>query len=180
MQSMTLPSTTNVSHGSARAMRAIQMGLAASSTSGWRTMLTIPSAAIVRNHSTMMGLKKAEILEVPSLWSANSPTSVVTVSGSTQGSKAGDFSWSPSKADSTEIAGVMIPSAYSSAVPSRPMKRSGFQSPKTPPSAREGVSASSAMMPPSPLLSARRMSAAYFTPITMTSDQKMIESTPIT
>ena len=43
-----------------------------------------------------------------------------------------------------------------------------------------GTSASSAKMPPSPLLFARMMKARYFTVTTMVSDQKNSDSSPIT
>jgi hypothetical protein len=42
------------------------------------------------------------------------------------------------------------------------------------------ASAKSAMMPPSPWLSARRISVTYFSETTIISDQKMTEITPIT
>ena len=43
---------------------------------------------------------------------------------------------------------------------------------------RSGMSARSAMMPPSPLLSARMRNMRYFTVTTIVRDQKMSERTP--
>ena len=77
------------------------------------------------------------------------------------------------------IAGVIIPSPYSSAVPNSPSMMSAQRGLRF--SAPTGVtSAVSARIPPSPRLSARRTKMPYLTEITSTSDQKMSDSTPST
>jgi hypothetical protein len=84
----------------------------------------------------------------------------------------------PSTAESTEIAGVTTPSPKNSAAPNRPITISiqRMRLLLTP----RWASAISAMMPPSPLLSARRMKVAYLTETTRISDQKISDSTPST
>ena len=58
----------------------------------------------------MIGPNQAATAAVPRLCTLNSPTRIARLSGMTKGSKAGVASFSPSTADSTEIAGVMIAS----------------------------------------------------------------------
>ena len=60
------------------------------------------------NHSNMIGPNHAATLAVPRLCTRNRPTMITTLSGRINGSNAGATSFSPSTADSTEIAGVMI------------------------------------------------------------------------
>ena len=57
-----------------------------------------------------MGPNQAATAPVPRLWTANRPTRISRLSGSTTCPKAGVTSSSPSTADSTEIAGVMTAS----------------------------------------------------------------------
>ena len=84
---------------------------------------------------------------------------------------------SPSTALSTEMAGVIMPSPYSSAAPNNPNAMRPTR-PARP--ARALTSATSARMPPSPALSARMTNSRYFTDTTMTSDHAMSDSTPST
>lgn len=102
---------------------------------------------------------------------------ISAVSGTTQCSKACVATPRPSTADSTEIAAVMTPSPYKSAAP-----KSAASTTKVRPMVLvlPGTRASSAKMPPSPLLFARMMNAMYFTLTTIVSDQKKSESTPST
>jgi hypothetical protein len=83
----------------------------------------------------------------------------------------------PSIADSTEIAGVITPSPKNSAAPNRPMPTNTMRRRDWPGSPRR-LSASSAMMPPSPWLSARMMKAMYFSDTMMVSDQKISDRMP--
>ena len=93
--------------------------------------------------------------------------------GTTNGSKTCVATPSPSTALSTEIAGVIMPSPYSSAAPNRPiMTRIGCTI--FPPFDR--TSATSARMPPSPWLSARITNSRYLIDTVMISDQKISES----
>ena len=81
-------------------------------------------------------------------------------------------------ADRTDIDGVMMPSPYSSAAPNiAPRKTTdcirGDSLARDP-----AIRPSSAKMPPSPRLSARRMNPTYLTVTTTVSDQKISEATP--
>ncbi len=62
------------------------------------------------NQTTMTGPNNRPMVAVPRRWIANSPIRIASVTGSTKSAKAGVTSFSPSIADSTEIAGVMTPS----------------------------------------------------------------------
>ena len=80
-------------------------------------------------------------------------------------------------AESTEIAGVMAPSPYSNAAPIRPTIRScARQVPGW--ALRAESSANNATMPPSPLLSARRISHAYFSEMIRISAHRISDTTP--
>jgi hypothetical protein len=69
-----------------------------------------PSPPIVPNHTIITGPNSLPIVPVPRLWMKNSPNRIATVIGMTSGSSAGFASLRPSIADSTEIAGVIVPS----------------------------------------------------------------------
>jgi hypothetical protein len=104
---------------------------------------------------------------------------MTTAMGTMYGRNTGVATPSPSTADSTETAGVMMASPYSSAEPNRPIMTSQRPAPFTP--ARIGVSSAvSARMPPSPSLSARIMKITYLIVTMMMSAQKMHDSTPRT
>ena len=79
------------------------------------------------------------------------------------------------------MTGVIIPSEKSSAVPNR-ARRDTSTTVRRPISARPlgRISASSAMMPPSPWLSARITNTMYLTTTAMISDQKISDRTPRT
>jgi len=77
---------------------------------GVLTMLASPSAARVRNQTTVIGPKSLPTLPVPWLWIAKRPTMIPTVTGTTHFASAGVATDRPSTADSTEIAGVMTAS----------------------------------------------------------------------
>ena len=102
------------------------------------------------------------------------------VSGTTNRSAPWMATSVPSTAESTEIAGVMMPSPYKRPAPATAETAqawaarfvSGFFACRT--------RAKSAKMPPSPSLSAFVMKPRYFTQMTLVSDQKNSESTPST
>ena len=118
------------------------------------------------------------------------------VRGATMGVKAWVATSSPSIADSTEMAGVITPSPYSSAEPKRPSVMRTYLARLTscqlcrfcflplPSVARfltvptRAASAIRASTPPSPLLSARMTYRMYFTDTTSVIDQKTRESSP--
>ena len=86
----------------------------------------------------------------------------------------------PSTAESTEIAGVSAPSAYSNAAPKMPstiINRRGV-SPRA--SRLPFTSAINASTPPSPLLSARMITTWYLIVTIRINDQKINDKTPNT
>ena len=99
------------------------------------------------------------------------------MTGTMKCSKLGATSFRPSIADSTEIAGVMTPSPYSSDAPITPSSTStGSLAPSATWSA--ATSDSSARMPPSPSLSARSTKTTYFSDTITISAQRMSETMP--
>ena len=102
------------------------------------------------------------------------PTMIASDNGITYGLKSGVATVSPSIAPSTVIAGVIMPSPYSSAAP----KMASSTSTGRPSASRpatwlrprfSGSSVASARMPPSPWLSARITMAMYLTDTTIRS-----------
>ena len=102
---------------------------------------------------------------------------MTTARGTTQCDNAGAAKLTPSTADSTEIAGVIMPSPYRSAVPNKPIttktRRRGrlFV-------VRGRINAVRARIPPSPWLSARMTRSRYLMVTTITRDQTIKDSTP--
>ena len=66
--------------------------------------------AIVTNQTNMTGPKAAPIFPVPCRWTMNKPTKMTSAIGTTHEVKPGSTSSRPSTADSTDTAGVIIPS----------------------------------------------------------------------
>jgi len=81
-------------------------------------------------------------------------------------------------AESTEMAGVITASPHNSDAPHRPS--SMVTATALAPSFLAGNNSSRANMPPSPLLSARRMKDTYLIVMTTVSDQKISDRTPMT
>ena len=84
----------------------------------------------------------------------------------------------PSTADSTEIAGVIKPSPYSSAVPNTPSVTTPAATLDTAWPSGGITNDVNARMPPSPWLSARITVARYLMQITMTSAQNATDAAP--
>src|SRR5690242_11765 len=154
-------------------------GLSAYSTPGAWMMFHTPITPRLRNHSTMIGPNTAPTLAVPWRCIQNRPSSTATVSGTTQCDSAGAATSRPSTADSTEIDGVITPSPKNSAAPSKAISTTSLRMRVDWPTAR-WASVISAMMPPSPLLSARITRLTYFTATTRISDQVTSERIPST
>ena len=127
----------------------------------------------------MMGANTAPTLAVPRFCTANSNTMITAEIGTIQWSSAGAMISRPSTAPSTEMAGVMTPSPKKSAAPNSP-SMTIHQRARWLERTLRWASAVSAMMPPSPLLSARMMKPAYLTDTTRTSAQNTSDSTPST
>ncbi len=113
------------------------------------------------NHSSMTGPKSRPTFCVPNRCATNSTTRMPTPIGSTALCTLGETTSMPSTADSTEMAGVMTLSPKNSAAPNMP-SRTAMATTRWA-ATRCRIRAASAMMPPSPSLSARSMNATYFT-----------------
>jgi hypothetical protein len=87
---------------------------------------------------------------------------------------------SPSTADSTEIAGVIMLSPRNSDAPKIPRPASSIVTCRRPAIGPRRMSVIRAMMPPSPLLSARITRSTYVTVTMIVTDQKIIETIPKT
>jgi hypothetical protein len=73
-------------------------------------MPSTPRPAMVMNQTTQTGPNTAPIRWVPRFCSQNNPMITPMVIGTTQRSSPGAATFSPSTAESTEIAGVITPS----------------------------------------------------------------------
>ena len=138
-----------------------------------------PSAASVANQRMVTGPNTLPTLAVPKRCAMNTASSTDTVNGTIQSCSCGAITSSPSIADSTEIAGVITPSPKNSEAPKMPRMPTAY-------AAREffgrvrWASAISAMIPPSPSLSARMMMVTYLSVTTSISDQNTSERMPST
>ena len=151
-------------------------GEIASSTSGRWMIWPTPMIASTTNQSAMIGPKTRPTLWVPRYCIANSTMITATLIGSTYSCNVGAVTSNPSTADSTEIAGVMIPSPKNRHAPTMPTIASVLRIAVL--TATRWASAISARMPPSPWLSARITSITYFTVTISTSDQKNSDRMP--
>jgi hypothetical protein len=156
--------------------RSACVGSSATSTCGLWAMCTTPSTASTRNHSTVTGPKKRPMPPVPKRCAANSAVSTSSDSGTMKRCSPGAATSRPSIAPSTDTAGVMTPSPKKIAVPKMPSssRRRSFGRCFT---ACE-ASASIAIRPPSPLLSARRISTTYLKDTTTVSVQNTSDRMP--
>lgn len=118
-----------------------------------------PHAAIVTNQMIMMGPNRRPTVPLPRRCARNSTRMITAVIGTTSSCSDGSMTLRPSTADSTEIAGVIMLSPKNSAAPKTPSPASSMAVR----AARFGLwrrsSVMSAMMPPSPSLSARMASS---------------------
>ena len=77
---------------------------------GWWTRRLAPAAASVRNQTIITGPNSRPTTCVPNRWIANSPVRTARAIGSTIELRLGAATLTPSTADSTEMAGVIMPS----------------------------------------------------------------------
>ena len=92
-------------------------GLSAARICGARKIAAEPKRGQRANHRIITGPKMRPTFAVPRDCSRNSPIRMISDSGITSGSKAGLAALRPSTAESTEIAGVSMPSPKNSASP---------------------------------------------------------------
>ena len=83
-------------------------------------MPLIPQAPIATNQTIMTGPNIRPTAAVPSRWVANSMTMITAVIGTTRSASDGWTTFSPSTAESTEIAGVIMLSPKNSDAPKTP------------------------------------------------------------
>ena len=79
-------------------------------TLGSVTSLDTPSTASTANHTIITGPNSTPMAAVPRLWMENRPSRMTAAMDCIQLSTAGAASFTPSTADSTEMAGVIMPS----------------------------------------------------------------------
>ena len=144
-------------------------------------MPPIPAAPITVNQAIITGPKTRPTDSVPRRWTRNNMVMMTAVIGTTYSASDGSTVFRPSTADSTEIAGVMMPSPKNSDAPNRPTAA------RTAAARRPGCverqrrsSVISAITPPSPSLSARIASRMYVTVTMIITDQKISDTTPYT
>ncbi len=134
---------------------------------------------MVMNQMNTMGPNRRPIFPVPRLCARKSPIKITMQIGSTRGPKRGSSTFKPSTAESTETAGVSMPSPKKRARPITANTEIADLSPRGNRGER-CASAANASTPPSPLLSARKIKTTYFI-VTMTiSDHRISEMAPIT
>ena len=78
--------------------------------SGWAMTRRRPAAAMTANQTTITGPKRRPMTWVPKRWIAKRAARTAIVIGRTSDSRLGTATFTPSTAERTEIAGVMIPS----------------------------------------------------------------------
>src|SRR5215467_8466370 len=103
---------------------------------------------------------------------------ITTVIGTTSPATDGAATLTPSTADSTEIAGVITLSPKNSEAPKTPSTASILAVRRLLGTPRRRIKVISAMIPPSPSLSARITSETYVTVTMIVTDQKISETTP--
>src|SRR6516162_4745747 len=103
---------------------------------------------------------------------------IATVMGMTRLDTDGAATSTPSTAESTEMAGVIMLSPKNSEAPKIPSAASTALARAPPGRARRRIRAISAMIPPSPSLSARITSRTYVMVTMIVTDQKISEMTP--
>jgi len=103
---------------------------------------------------------------------------ITAVIGTTSSSSPGSTILRPSTADSTEIAGVIMLSPKNSAAPNTPRAASSIAVRRLFGTAHRFSRVISAMMPPSPWLSARITNVTYVSVTMIITDQKISDTTP--
>jgi hypothetical protein len=119
---------------------------------GCPAMPTTPRTPIAVNQTIITGPKTRPTAAVPRRCTANSTTMITAVIGTTSAPSDGWTTLSPSTADSTEMAGVIMLSPKNSEAPKMPAPASSTAARRPCRSPHRRSRAMSAMMPPSPSL----------------------------
>ncbi len=129
------------------------MGDSALSIDGLLMTPRMPQAAITANQTAMTGPNIRPTALVPSRWIMKRPMRITAVIGRTMEPTDGAATCTPSIAESTDIAGVIMLSPKNSDAPNMPSKASATAV-RRPLGAWRRIRVISAMIPPSPSLSA--------------------------
>ena len=122
----------------------------------------------------MIGPNSQPTAPVPKRWAMNSTTRMTNEIGTTRWLRPGAATFSPSIAERTEIAGVIMPSPKNKAAPKIPSMTNAVALATR----LRCSSAARAMIPPSPRLWARMMNPAYLIDTTIVRAQKISETIP--
>ena len=142
-------------------------------------MLHKPKPPMDKNQSMVKGPKNLPIVAVPCRCTINSPARIPIDKGTNHWLKMGVAILRPSMAESTEIAGVIIPSPKNSDAPTKPkaIRNIFFWSEIR---VVRRFNANSDMIPPSPLLSARMITMTYLKLMVSIMHQKIRDRIPST
>ena len=154
----TAPSAMNATKGRSAMNASAWCGDSARRIEGPASRCGSPIAARARNHSAITGPKNRPMPPVPRCCTANSAVSTISAPGTITALGTAAATSMPSKAESTEIAGVITESPKNSAAPTTPSTSAtdASRGPTPPgPCSLRSTSAVRARMPPSPWLSAR-------------------------
>ncbi len=115
----------------------------------------MPQAPITVNQTAITGPNSRPTTWLPNRCSANRPMITTAVSGTTRSATDGVTTSTPEIAERTEIAGVIMLSPKNSDAPNTPSSDRKMAVRRPPGAPRRRISVISAMIPPSPSLSAR-------------------------
>ena len=131
------------------------MGDSAFRIVGWATMPLTPQAAIATNQTAITGPNMLPTAPVPNRCTRKRQTMIAAVIGTIRSLTDGAATFTPSTADSTEIAGVIMLSPKNRDAPNTPSAASAIFVRRPPGTPRRRIRVISARIPPSPSLSAR-------------------------
>src|SRR6266568_5836492 len=154
------------------------VGDSALSICGWAATPAAPITPIAVNHTLMTGPNIRPTAPVPSRCTRNRPTMIAAVIGTTRPATDGAATLTPSTDDRTDMAGVITLSPKNSEAPKTPSTASTTLVRRPPGTPRLRIKVMSAMIPPSPSLSARITSKTYVTVTMIVTDQKISEMIP--
>ncbi len=135
---------------------------------------------MTRNQTTITGPNIRPTAAVPRRWVAKRTTMIAAVIGTIRCASEGWTTFSPSTAESTEIAGVIMLSPKKSEAPKMPSATNAIFVRRPPGMPPRLISVISAMIPPSPSLSARITSSTYLRVTMIVTAQKISEMIPKT
>ena len=133
---------------------------------------------MIRNHTTITGPNSLPTAAVPWRCTANRTVMITAVIGMTNSARLGLTTLSPSTAESTEIAGVIMLSPKNNAAPRIPSIDNIVMSRALERPPIRWIRVIKAITPPSPSLSARMTKVTYVSVTMVITDQKINDTTP--